>query len=89
MISPAAPTPVFETHPPQTEADSLTSTSGDTDSRFALRFAQDGPQPIPDAVAPAPTADTDLARILDAWPELSVPIRRAILTLVDSAARPA
>jgi hypothetical protein len=29
-------------------------------------------------------ADPDLARILDAWPTLPAPIRRAILALVES-----
>jgi len=31
--------------------------------------------------------DPDLARILDAWPNLSEPIRRAMLALVESAGR--
>ena len=35
------------------------------------------------AVAPR-LLDADLARIIDAWPTLPEPIRRAILTLADS-----
>jgi hypothetical protein len=32
--------------------------------------------------------DPDLARILQAWPTLPEPIRRAILALVESAGQP-
>jgi hypothetical protein len=33
----------------------------------------------------APAADPDLTRILDAWPTLPEPIRRAILALIETA----
>jgi hypothetical protein len=45
--------------------------SGESDDRFAHGFAQ-------------PPPDPDLARVLDAWPTLPAPIRRAILALVES-----
>jgi hypothetical protein len=48
------------------------NTSGEVASAFARRFAQGG-------------SDTDLARLLDAWPKLPLLIRRAILALVESA----
>jgi len=35
--------------------------------------------------APPSTIDPDLARILDIWPSLAEPIRRAVLALVESA----
>jgi len=35
-------------------------------------------------LAPAP-ADADLARLLDAWPRLPLPLRKAILALLDAA----
>jgi hypothetical protein len=33
---------------------------------------------------PAPETDPDLTRVMDAWPGLPEPIRRAILALVDN-----
>src|SRR5262245_18994174 len=82
-----ARTPVFETHPQITEATSSASTSDDAQSRFARRFAQSGHGQSLDAPAIGPVADPDLARVLDAWPMLTAPIRSAILALVESATR--
>jgi hypothetical protein len=39
---------------------------------------------VPQHVPAAPN-DPDLARILEAWPTLAEPIRRAMLALVESA----
>jgi hypothetical protein len=52
------------------------STSGEPPARLA-------PQ-----LAPAPAAspvDPDLVRVVDAWPSLPEPIRRAVLALVESS----
>jgi hypothetical protein len=35
----------------------------------------------------APETDTDLARVVATWPDLPAPIRRAVLALIESAAR--
>jgi hypothetical protein len=53
------------------------------------RESQKGPSLAPEADTsispPAGPLDPDLARILDAWPGLPDPIRRAIVALVESA----
>jgi hypothetical protein len=36
-------------------------------------------------VAPIRPVDPDLARVLNAWPDLPEPIRRAVLALVETA----
>src|SRR5262249_27628616 len=79
-----APTPVFETRPRPTEGAVTESTSDDGHSRFAHPFAQSG-QASPPGTPTPPVVDPDLRRVLDAWPSLSEPIRRAVLALVDSA----
>ena len=57
---------------------------GQDKSRFARQFAQAGPnQPLEDPSQARPT-DADLTRVLDAWPQLPEPLRRAILALVES-----
>jgi hypothetical protein len=60
----------------------------DSQPRFAHQFAQSDPNQPLDAVVPPHSTDAELTRIFDAWPVLSAPIRHAILTLVESAARP-
>jgi hypothetical protein len=55
-------------------------TSDDTAAELAPQLAPGSENPAPIAI---PT-DPDLARVLAAWPELSEPIRRAILALVGS-----
>jgi hypothetical protein len=60
----------------------------DSQPRFAHQFAQPIPNQCLDSATPSPPTDPDLARIFDVWPVLSAPIRHAILTLVESAARP-
>jgi hypothetical protein len=37
------------------------------------------------AVGVGPRCDPELARVVEAWPDLPEAIRRAVLTLVDSA----
>jgi hypothetical protein len=54
------------------------------DSRFARGFAQTGMEQVLDGPAPTCPTDPDLARILDAWPNLPEHIRRAILALVGT-----
>jgi hypothetical protein len=50
--------------------------------------AESLPSPVcTPACTSKPEIDPDLARILDAWPTLAEPIRRAVLALVESAAR--
>src|SRR5262245_28120830 len=51
---------------------------GDASSSLAQPLAQDSPKPL--------GIDPDLARVADAWPNLSPPIRAAVLALVQSAA---
>jgi hypothetical protein len=71
--------------PPAPDAkDILGQSLRQSDSRFARGFAQPDPTQPLDSPAPAPTTDPDLVRILDAWPQLPAPIRRAILALVES-----
>jgi hypothetical protein len=55
------------------------------DSQFAQRFAQSGQSDSLDAPAPRANADSDLARVVNAWPTLPEHIRRAILALVGTA----
>ena len=38
----------------------------------------------PDSCNGNPSCDADLRRVVDAWPDLTEPIRRAVLTLVDA-----
>jgi hypothetical protein len=58
------------------------STCGDTDSRFARRFAQPSPNQPLDTSA---RGDADLARIILAWPHLPDHIKAAVLALVRTA----
>jgi hypothetical protein len=39
-------------------------------------------------IDPPPPIDADLAQILDAWPHLPEPIRRAMLALIGTAVQP-
>jgi hypothetical protein len=39
------------------------------------------------AIKVGPLPDTDLARVLDAWPTLPEPIRRAVLALVETSSQ--
>jgi hypothetical protein len=64
--------PVFETGPHSAERADPPTTSADTP----------GPDALPDALT-----DPDLARVVETWPSLAEPIRRAILALVASAGR--
>ena len=57
--------------------------SGDGLDRFARGFARKESNPPPSGPA-TPVTDPDLARILDAWPTLPAPIRRAVLALIES-----
>jgi hypothetical protein len=51
-------------------------TSGEGDKPLALALALDSEKPAP--------VDPDLARVVEAWPDLAEPIRRAVLALVSS-----
>ena len=41
--------------------------------------------PLAQTLAPETEKERSLARVIDAWPELSEPIRRAVLALVETA----
>ena len=45
------------------------------------------PEPLAYSLARKTENDRDLARIVDAWPSLPEPIRRAMLALVESGRR--
>jgi len=56
--------------------------SGKEPSRFARRFAQNNSKQPVDANQLASMTDPDLARLVEAWPTLPEPIRRAMVALV-------
>jgi hypothetical protein len=68
----------FSTQPPMP-----IRTSGNEPVRFVREFAQSHPQAL-DPDVPARPIDSDLARIIDAWPTLPGPIRAAMLALAAS-----
>ena len=62
-----------------------TSTAENALARTLARKSQKSESEAPSTSAPAAGADADLARLIEAWPRLSDPIRRAMLALTDSA----
>jgi hypothetical protein len=59
----------------------ITQNTNDLGNQPSSRAAKSGA----DSAASAPS-DPDLARLIDAWPTLPGPIRRAVLALVNSGA---
>ena len=63
--------------PPETPTDSHHLRTGGAESGATRRDAAS-------ESAPAVSADPDLARVVEAWPSLPEPIRRAVISLVNS-----
>src|SRR5262245_10987533 len=59
--------------------------SGQGPVSFVRPFAQTGPDQVPDGLPASAATDPDLARIFEAWPALSAPIKAAVLALVGTA----